>query len=183
MGSQFDGTGYLHGLKGSAWDCLLLFMVKTVTTQWRNWTNIFTEWSNLTSLMRRWQTHFRFNSLRKTEQHSCGIPVRNVTWSYTWGTIMRNVLTFQMVACSHPLCLSSLGISSQKPSLLILSEVSHLRKLHPPLSFLHSTQYNVSPLFIDFLKNIFIIFLFLLNEEAWKDRGLVCFVHWFIPTS
>lgn len=92
MGSQFDGTGYLHGLKGSAWDCLLLFMVKTVTTQWRNWTNIFTEWSNLTSLMRRWQTHLRFNSLRKTEQHSCGIPVRNVTWSYTWGTIMRNVL-------------------------------------------------------------------------------------------
>lgn len=50
---------------------------------------------------------------------------------------------FSNGGCSHPLSPSMLGISSQMPSLLILSEVSHLRKLHPPLSFLHSTQHNL----------------------------------------
>ena len=50
---------------------------------------------------------------------------------------------FSNGGCSHPLSPSMLGISSQMPSLLILSEVSHLRKLHPPLSFLHSAQHNL----------------------------------------
>ena len=32
-----------------------------------------------------------------------------------------------------------------------------------------------------FKKILFIVFIFLLNEGAWKDRGLVCFVRWVYP--
>ena len=74
-------------------------------------------------------------------------------------SLMRNVLTLQMVAWFHPSCLSLLGISPRKPSLWILSGVSPPQKASPTTEFpsQHSTQ-SVSLLFTD-LKKFYSLYL------------------------
>lgn len=84
----------------------------------------------------------------------------------------------------HPSDLISLGISSEKLSLVILSEVSHLKKLlsNPPLCFLHNTHHYEYLLLIDLLIHSLCFSSTWMKEH--EDKGPVCFCSLvYIPTA
>lgn len=99
-------------------------------------------------------------------------------------SLMRNVLTLQMVAWSHPSCHSLLGVSSRKPSLWILSGVSPPQKVSPTTEFpsQHSTQ-SISLLFID-LKKIYSLYLSSFWMKGHEKTGALSVLFTgYIPTS